>query len=243
MDRFQHRSTFLKAMRYDADACAELVDLLWDDPDQLIEVGKRLTGKRCVRTTVAFESSTDCYVVKRHRERSWRHIVKQWFCMSRAERCWHDSVFLFQHQYPTPRPIAYREDRFGGLRGNSYYVYEYVSGITLRDIAAPMKNQRLLRRYIRQLCEIWRLHWHMDVNLHDGHPDNFVVAPSGKIWVIDLDKLQYLAGLPAVVKKQRLMKSFMRTLHGVFGDFRMIQYGERKMTEILKISNGVNQAA
>ena len=230
-------------MRYDARACEDLVEMMWKDPDALIEGGSKLTRKKCVRTTVAFESTNDRYVVKRHLERSWRHLVKQWFCISRAEKCWRDTNFLVEHGYPTPRPIAYYEQRFGGLRGNSYYVYEFVQGQTLRSIASPLKNQRLLRKYVRQLCEIWRLNWELDVNLHDGHPDNFVVAPSGKMWVIDLDKLQRLNGQSAHSKRERLIESFMKTLTGVFGDFRVVNYGEQKISEMFNAADILGKAA
>ena len=230
-------------MQCDHLACEQLVELLWDDPDQLIEIGRPLTQKQCVRTTVAIQTLSDQYVVKRHLERSWRHIVKQWFCISRAEKCWRDTLFLVDNGYPTPKPIGFQEQRLGSLRGKSYFVYEYVEGETLRSIAAPMKNQRLLRQYVRQLCEIWRLHWQLEVNLHDGHPDNFLVAPSGKIWVIDLDKLQRLNGLPDLVKRNTLIESFLKTITGVFGDFRVINYGERKIMEMFQASPHSNAAA
>ena len=232
MDRFQHKSTFRKAMHYDALACEELIGSLWNNPDELIDTGQRLKKKHCVRTTVSLKTPIEQYVVKRHVERSWRHIVKQWFCISRAQRCFTDTLFLVDNKYPTPRPSAIWEERLGPLRGRSYYVYEYVSGTTLRELAGPMKNQRLLRQYVRQLAEIWRMHWQLNVNLHDGHPENFIVAPSGKIWVIDLDKLQYLSGMPDSIKQEQLTRSFIHTLQGVFGDYRIVNYGERLIADM-----------
>ena len=237
MDRFQQRQKFFRTMRFDKDACPELIDRLWNEPDRLILQGEQLKKKQCVRTTVLFESAVDVYVVKRHLERSWRHIVKQWFSRSRAERCWRDTWFLIENGYPTPQPIAFREERFGALRGNSYYVYQYVAGRTLREIAAPLKNQRKLRDYVRQLCGIWSLHQRLQVNLTDGHPENIVIAPSGKLWIIDLDKLQYLQGVPKSVQNRELERSFMATLRGVFGDAGVLKYGQEKIAEVLALSS------
>lgn len=243
MDRFTQKSTFFKSMQYDSLTCEELVGSLWNNPDQLIDSGERLKKKHCVRTTVALKTPTGQCVVKRHVERSWRHIVKQWFCISRAQRCFNDTLFLVENGYPTPRPIAYWEERLGPLRGRSYYVYEFAAGTTLRELAGPMKNQRLLRQYVKQLAEIWRLHWQLDVNLHDGHPENFIVAPSGKIWVIDLDKLQYLRGMPHTIKRESLTDSFMQTLQGVFGDYRIVNYGKRLITEMFASAKPLSSKA
>lgn len=231
MDRYCCKYDFSRALVHVPDAPSEIVDALWNAPDELVDSGTRLTGKQCVRTTVKLEVDAQTYVVKRHRERSIRHFAKQCFCRSRAARCWDDTWLLLESNYPTPRPVAYRENRLGPLRGNSYYVYQYIEGKTLIELAACCKNQRLLRQYVTQLAEVWRWHRSLCVILSDGHPANFVVDTAGKMWVIDLDKLQWIRNKETLDKL--LQQSFLSTLRGVFGDYRIVEYGVQKLRQVL----------
>ncbi|MEM9412797.1 MAG: lipopolysaccharide kinase InaA family protein [Planctomycetota bacterium] len=227
-----HKKSFLKAMSYTPLANAEFVQKLWSAPDELVNDGPRLVQKNCVRTTVKFESEEFQYVVKRHLERSWRHFVKQCFSFSRAAKCWDDTWFLVRHGYPTPLPIAFRENRLGPLRGNSYYVYQYIEGRTFKEVATGLKNQRLLRKLVSQIAEIWLLHQQLGINLTDGHPANFIVDSTGKIWVIDLDKLQRI---PSRIDSDSILrKSFDATIKGVIGDHKIIDFAHKKLTDLLQ---------
>ena len=239
MKQLVRKTTFLRSLVYEPDADPELVESLWREPDHLIDGGDRLVQKRCVRTTVKWVAGEETYVIKRHRERSWRHQFKQFFCRSRAQRCWDDTWYLIDHGYPTPRPVAYVEDRLGPLRGNSWYVYQYVEGRTLKDLATGLKNQRLLRRYIAELADIWQMHARLGVSLSDGHPANFIVDATGKMWVIDLDKLQRIGH--SEKQSERLRESFLSAVNGVFGDQFVVRYGLQKLDEALAHSR--HQAA
>lgn len=235
MDRFSTRKSFTRAMTYRLTAEHDLIDQFWSEPDSLLQSGKKLTQKNCVRTTVRFKSEYDQFVVKRHVERSWRHFAKQCVSRSRAERCWNDSLYLFDNGYPTPEPMAYLEDRFGVLRGNSYFMYRYVEGETLKQKATGLKNQRLIRKYILQLVEIWKLHLRLRVSLSDGHPANFLINSAGKMWVIDLDKLKHFP--PGVDLVPILKQSFESTMRGVFWDQRVLDYGRDKIKQGLEVAN------
>jgi hypothetical protein len=230
-DRFTVRHRLGRAMKYDPDADPELVERLWHQPDHLIEAGDRLTAKSCVRTTVKFTADPEMLVVKRYLERSWRHQTKQLFCRSRAAKCWQDTWFLVDHGYPTPLPVAYLENRLGPLRGSSYYVYRFVEGTTLKELATGMKNQRLLRHYVSQLAEIWRFHGTLGVDLTDGHPANFIVDATSKLWVIDLDKLHYFKWTSHL---DRLKASFIETVTGVIGDRSVIRYAKQRIESVLE---------
>ena len=227
MDRFSTRKSFLQAMTFQSAADPNLIDRFWSDPDSLVHAGEKLIKKNCVRTTVRLNSEYDQFVVKRHVERSWRHFAKQCVTRSRAERCWNDSLYLYENGYPTPRPIAYLEDRLGVLRGNSYFMYQFVEGETLKQKATDLKNQRLIRKYILQLVNIWKLHFRLRVNLSDGHPANFLINSAGKMWVIDLDKLQRIPTGTDIVPI--LKNSFESTMRGVFWDRQILKFGREKL--------------
>ncbi len=232
MDRFQFRKTFRKAMAFDPNAHADLIESLWDDADEMVDQGDRLISKKCVRTTVRLAAEEQQFVVKRHLERSWRHQCKQFFCRSRAQRCWNDTWYLVDNGYPTPRPTAYLEKRLGSLRGCSFYVYRYVEGQTLKELGTGLRNQRMLRRYVLQMVEIWRLHKLLHVNLTDGHPANFIIDATGKMWVIDLDKLQFVHSPRKL--NTLLRASFDSALRGVIGDRLVIEFANQKINEALE---------
>ncbi len=230
MDQFLQSKSWTCGVVYDRMASPRLIERLLNDPDQLIESGYRLIDKKCVRTTVLVQMDDEKVVAKRHVERSFRHGIKQLFLPSRAARCWRDTWFLLQNGYPTPNPIAYVEQRFGPLRGNSIYIYDFKEGTTLLELAHGMTNQRLLRRYVLQVIDIWRLQRQLGVCLHDANPRNFVIDHGGKIWVIDLDKLQYLKNRATL--DRRLSKSMLKLLNGVFGDPTVVKFGMRKLDEM-----------
>ncbi len=232
MNRFAAKKSFSKLMVYDFDTNQELTHRLWCDPNVVVDQGTKLIQKACVRTTVKLESDVQNFVIKRHVERSWRHFAKQWVSRSRAEKCWNDSWFLYDNGYPTPKPVAYLENRFGVFRGNSFYVYEYVEGETLKEKATGSRNQRLIRQYIKQLAHIWSLHAKLNIELSDGHPANFLIDPAGKMWVIDLDKLR--KNNATTNSLNRLEQTLEQTLLGVFWEPTLIEYGKRKFREAIQ---------
>ncbi len=186
------RHSFCAYIRHVPHPPGELVELLWNAPDELVEMGKPLVRKRCVRATVLVRIGNRDYVVKRWVERSWRHALKQLVLPSRAARCWRDTLSLLKHGVSTPSPVAYREDRFGPFRGTSYYVYSYVPGRTLRDAhdASPSSG-KLESDLASQAVRMWRQMGGARVSLSDPSLLNFIVDPTGRLWAIDLDKLRH----------------------------------------------------
>lgn len=219
------------------DAPASLRDWLWNDPDGLLQLGQPLVQKMCVRTIVRLEIENEPVVVKRYVERSFRHLLKQMIQPSRAHRCYRDTLYLRKGGFPTPAPLAFREDRFGPFRGRSFYAYNYQPGETLLKSCRHLTNQRLLRNYVSQIVNIWQMQRDLQVSLHDANPGNFIVDRAGKIWVIDLDKLRHETQQARL--DQRLQNSLDFLLQGVFGDQSIIRFGKRKFDQMMaRPSNG-----
>jgi hypothetical protein len=232
MERFQSRKDWTRALVHHISAPDPLVELLWENPEALIAMGRKLVQKKCVRTTVRVDLDGFSLVIKRYVERSWRHGLKQSVMPSRAARCWNDTWYLLSGGYPTPRPFAYREARFGGLRGDSYFVYEFVEGRTLLDVAGYCDNQRLLRQFVDDVIRIWGLNYDLGVCLHDGLPDNFVVDWQRKMWAIDLDKLNHLPNRLRL--RRRLAETFSQLLYGMTSDDQLISEAQRKLDELIE---------
>jgi hypothetical protein len=93
----------------------------------------------------------------------------------------------------TPRPVACVENRLACFRRDSLLMYLYVEGRTIRshfarrDPSDHITNECLWL----QLDELWRRLRQLRASLADINLGNFIVAPDGQLWVIDLDKARF----------------------------------------------------
>ena len=67
-------------------------------------------------------------VIKRYNIKNSKHAVKRAVQPSRAFRCWVYAHQLLWFDIATPKPIAMIEKRFGPLRRQAYFIYEYIPG-------------------------------------------------------------------------------------------------------------------
>jgi hypothetical protein len=149
----------------------------------------RRTGQR---RTVRLSWASKQYVLKHYRPTYW-HYLRQL-----PRRSWAASTFAVTHRLigagiATPRPVACIENRWGALRRDSFLMYEYVDGETLRShLKDTARKRRPLTEHLsRQLRQIWQRLEDLRVSLADSHTGNFIVSPAGNIWLIDLDNTRF----------------------------------------------------
>lgn len=192
------RASSLRVLHCDPELSASLVDALWSAPQHLMQDGTPIRA-RSARSLVRLHWNTAEYVVKHYREPSWRHGLKQLVQRSRAMQTWTISHALADAGISTPRPVACLENRLGPLRRDSYLVYPYVPGATLRTYLERLEPPTSAIDDLRhQLAELWQRLAAVGASLHDAHLANFIVGQGHRLWVIDLDKArlhrsQYLA--------------------------------------------------
>jgi hypothetical protein len=166
----------------------DLAILLWQRPETLVDSGETLqrTG---LRWTVRVAWGAQQYVVK-HYQPTWWHAARQLVRPSRAWSTWAATHKLADAGVVTPRPVACVENRWGSLRRDSFLVYPYVDGRTLRSyFSCEAKESRALANNLwRQLSDLWLQLSQLRASLADTNTGNFIVCPAGRIWVIDLDK-------------------------------------------------------
>ena len=208
------RKNWSAFMRHEAGCAGRLIDSLWTKPEELIKSGEPLLGRDGVRATVRVRVDGLDYVVKRWKEQRWHHAAQQTILPSRAARCWRNAKLLLERHVVAPRPVAYREDRFGPLRGISYYAYRYVPGRTLQETIVDDMPDVLLRIDLaKQVLRIWHRLADMRLSLDDPSPHNFIVDCVGRLWAIDLDKMHHHRSRRGAVRGYR--RSFDRCLeHG-----------------------------
>jgi len=183
------RQSFGRVARFDLSLPDDLVSTLWTDPASLISRGERLQAKGA-RQTVRLEWNSRPFVLKHYREPTRRHTLKQLIQPSRASKTWNFTHRLVEAGIATPRPVACIENRWGLLRLDSFLMYPYVEGRTLRTcIAEDAKRSPTVRdRLWQQIHELWQTLLELRVSLGDTNLGNFIVSPAGQIWLIDLDK-------------------------------------------------------
>jgi hypothetical protein len=185
------RRSMTRVAYLDSDLPEDLASILWHRPETLVERGETLqrTG---LRWTVRLNWSSREYVLKHYRP-SWWHAVRQLVRPSRAWSTWHATHKLADAGVVTPRPVACIENRWGALRRDSFLMYPFVDGRTLRSyFSREAKESRSLADNLwGQLGELWQQLARLQASLADTNTGNFIVCPAGRVWVIDLDKARF----------------------------------------------------
>lgn len=175
-------------MRHDKSLPGDLVERLWSNPASLLDSGEvlyRCDRRRLVR--LAWNELS--YVIKHYQEPKRRHALKSLLRPSRARTTWETSRRLVALGVPTPPPVAYVENRWGPLCRDSHLMYAYVEGNTLRQLfegepSHAHDQDSLSEQFTNVLSQVEQL----GAVLGDPNLGNFVVAPEGRLWVIDHDK-------------------------------------------------------
>lgn len=189
--RYSRRRSLERVAIVDRGLPNDLIERLWRDPESLIASGQmmRRTG---LRRTVRIDWNSTSYVLKQYRP-TWWHFIRQLPLRSWASATFKSTIKLIDAGFPTPRPVACVENRWGVLRRDSFLMYEYVEGVTLRSyLAASGKNPRPLTDDLSsQIRKIWQRLIDLRVSLDDTHMGNLIIEPAGRLWVIDLDKTRF----------------------------------------------------
>jgi hypothetical protein len=208
----EHRS-WSRVARYSVLLPSDLTDMLWQRPETLVERGEPLR-RGGARRTVRLVWASQTYVLKHYVEPTWRHALKQMVQPSRASATWTFTHRLADAGIATPRPVACVENRWGLLRRDSFLMYPYIDGHTLRSyfIGEAKKSAPLRDRLWQQLHELWQRLLALRVSLGDTNLGNFIVCPAGQLWLIDLDKSRFhRAAAAAAPRQQRAWKQLLRS--------------------------------
>jgi tRNA A-37 threonylcarbamoyl transferase component Bud32 len=191
----------------------DLAQVLRNSPDSLLERGEMLRSNGA-RRTVRVIWSDHTYVLKHYVEPSWRHALKQTIQTSRARTTWLFTHRLAEAGVSTPRPVACIENRWGLLRLDSYLMYPYIEGRTLRTyFTGEAKQSASMREGLwQQLNALWQRLIELRVSLGDTNLGNFILCPAGKLWLIDLDKSRFHRRAAAAAPHQeRAWKQLLRS--------------------------------
>lgn len=152
-------------------------------------------------------------VIKRHNYKSRWHKFKRFFRQTRASRNWYFSKLLLSHGISVPRPVAFVETRIGPLRLESYFLYEYVDGITgdeyfQKYADTPEKIKGAINHIVNLLSKIKELQLiHGDIRISN------MVFKNGELWLLDFDDIRPLRWYKPRRVKMRDIRGLKKDIH------------------------------
>lgn len=186
---------------------------LFEKIDQMMANAPIVLKNDATSTVVVIEVDGQKWVVKRSNTRSWLHALRRAFQTSRAKRNWINALMLKQAKIAAITPVAMMEERWGWLKGRSYFVCDFIEGTDALHYfacgAKPHPNWQLVCdnvcRMIQQLAQ-HRLS-HRDLNL-----SNIIIKDEQPI-LIDLDAMRkystpWMARYAARKEKIRFMENW-----------------------------------
>jgi hypothetical protein len=206
------RQTPTRAAIFDPALPTDLIEQLWSEPTSLVTSGKMMR-RTSLRRTVRIDWHSNQYVLKQYKP-TWWHLVRQLPLRSWAADTFKSTLKLIEAGIPAPRPLACVENRWGSLRRDSFLLYEYVEGVTLRSyLTQKAEHPRPLTASLaRQLRELWQRLADLRASLDDSHTGNFIVCPAGRLWVIDLDNTRFHRTMYMAARNQeRNWEQFLRS--------------------------------
>lgn len=184
-------------------APGELVEELWSDPNQVVAGGETLKdGDRC--TVVKIERGGRSFVLKRYNQKDRLHAATHLLLRSRARWSFLNARKLLESGLPTPKPLVCVDERRQGVfTVGSCLVTEFIDGISLRDMVEDgwLKGESL-REFAKQFAGLWQTLGQLRIGHGDMKATNFIIDPSGRLWLIDLDGMRvYRSG--ALLRRER----------------------------------------
>jgi lipopolysaccharide kinase (Kdo/WaaP) family protein len=209
---FIRRQTLTRAAIFDPALPPDLLEQLWREPAALVARGEmmRRTG---LRRTALINWASKQYVLKQYKPTYW-HFVRQLPLRSWSAATFKSTIKLVNAGISTPRPVACVENRWASLRRDSFLMYEYVEGVTLRSyLKGKARHQRPLTENLsRQIRDLWQRLGDLRASLDDTHTGNFIVCPAGRLWVIDLDNARFHhTGFMASRQQERGWEQLLRS--------------------------------
>ena len=154
--QFYSHKNFFTHIVCDKDFISEEMRALLSDPEDYIRRSSaKIIQNNFKNKIVYLEIEKVPAVIKIHNYKSTWHKIKRYFRRTRASRSWHYSFLFNENGILTPKPIAYKETRIGPLRGDSYFLYEWVDGINGEQyFTNNQRNAEKIQKAINAIVEI-----------------------------------------------------------------------------------------
>lgn len=164
-------------------------------------------------TVVVIEVDGQKWVIKRANTKNIFHRIRRAFLPSRAVKNWNNAHKLLSIGVDTMLPIALLEERWGIIRGRSYFISNYIEGVdALHFFACGAKPNHLWYRTAENICKMMKKLAAHSVSHRDLNLSNILINAQ-KPFLIDLDamceyKWDVLAKRAAIKERKRFMENW-----------------------------------
>ncbi len=240
---------------FDSQLASQVVDRLWDDPDEFLAAGQVLTQDdhgAVARVPVKAPTAdghfrnTAVGLLKRFNLRGVAHTLTRLLLFTRGSRSWTYGREMLDAGVGTARPLAMVEDRLGPLRFRSFVLTEQVEGTPLPEfLATTTLNSLELDRLAGQFARIWHTLGELRIVHGSMHASNFLVTPDRQLKLINLDGTwRHWFDLTFLHRRDRDWLRFMKAWRGqpefgaafraaVARHFEEVQLAQRKIGQPL----------
>jgi len=174
----------MKLNAYFCDSLPSSFQTLLSDPEKIIQSAELIKDDKST-TVVKFVHDEKYYILKRFNARSNGHKVKRALRQTRASRCWQMSLIFQQHGINVPKPIAKLEYRYGIIKGDSYFVSEYVKGDELLEWL-PKQQGELVELVGDEIKKVFDIFYQNRLSHGDMKATNLLWSEQ-QLFLIDLD--------------------------------------------------------
>ena len=178
-------NTFTKHVRSDPRYQCRMLEQIIQDPDEAIRSCGSIMKHDDTTTVAIVEERQLRWVIKRYNTKSLWHAVRRIARRSRAVNSWDMSGQLREASISTPARIAYIENRFGPLRGRSYFINEFIEA---DDVLTTIeKEERSGTRSTELLMVALFEKLHESGIYHGDMKSTNILVSSGDIVLLDFD--------------------------------------------------------
>ncbi|MBN2689860.1 MAG: protein kinase [Gammaproteobacteria bacterium] len=166
---------------------------LFDNPAFLIKQNSVITIKNNQNDSTSvylIAINNKKYVIKKYRSNSYWKFLINLFRTSKARLCFNNSLLLKSLSINVATPICYKEISFFGLKFGSYFVSEYIDGVTLCDYFA--KNKKPISEWqdvANKIANLVSSLYKNNIVHHDFCGKN-IMLKDGELFLLDLEHLK-----------------------------------------------------
>ena len=179
-------SKFTVRYVYNKQNQSKLLRLIVEDPDQVIDTHARILKHDHTTTVALLSKDGESLIIKRYNTKNLWHALRRPFRRSRAANYWHMAKLYEQSGLSLPNPVAYIENRFGPLRGKSYFINEYIQGENLLTYLTNCRQRPDVDKTERQVIELFEMLYSAGIVHGDMKATNILVHDD-KLFLLDLD--------------------------------------------------------
>ena len=166
-----------------------LDDLLSDPDASLTNTGAEFLKHDGTTTLATVACGEHNLVVKRYNTKNAWHRLRRIARRSRAENCWVFTQVLQHLNVPTVPAVAWIQEAHSGLKGRSWFVSEFVDGIScldhLKRDVPHAEIEKTLGEIVGILCKLRHKH----ISHGDLKATNILLSDQGPV-LIDLDAMR-----------------------------------------------------